>query len=323
VSRPPLVLGAAIGTFERLRLEPWFSAVRDQVVRPDQVAPTTLYFWRRWAPRLGPEAVLMLLWMRARFSRTRADQERGEFNLPAQEELAAATGLSTRAVRSALGALELRGFIARRRNYRWEPDRRQTVHLPDRYLVALEDPVAPEDEALVLELAAQRIADAHPQERGCVGRIGTHTPEPIHNRGGVGAGTLTTPASEPGGCGGRIRTHTPSRNDLRGVGANSAPSNVKEESTDNVNVEAQRGDEARQRALVDDLVDQLYDPGSRRYYAIVAARMPEECVRAALSEARSARRLGSVRRSAGAYFTDLIKRAALELGVELRRPRGG
>lgn len=316
----PLVLRPRAGAAEQLRLEPWFKEVRDHVQRPDQVAPTTLYFWDRWAPRLGAEPVLLLLWMRARFSRTRADEERGEFQLPPQEDLAAATGLGgIKAVRAALEVLEAHGFVARRRHYRWDPARRQTVHMPDRYLVSIEDPVAPEDEQRVLELAAQRVAMVSPPRGDCVGRLGLHTPEVIHNRGGVKAPRAPTGPPE---CVGPAGRHTPRDNDLASVWAPRAyrDSNVEEESTQNVNVEAPTGKRLEAEALTIQLINELGDPGSRRFYEIVVAKLPHEYILAALSETREARRLGSVRRSAGAYFTDLIKRTALELGVQLHRP---
>lgn len=292
-----------------LKGEAWYPAAREEVVRPDRIIPATLYFCERWLPRLGPEATSVLLWLRARLATSRLEGGRGECEIPSQEALARACGLGgIKSARRALRALEEAGFVERRPAYRWDEARRQTVHLPDRYLILMADPVAPEDAGALLVAAARR-AVQEPElpfvERG--GPLGPHTPSAVENSGGVTAPRAYT----PGGCDGPAGLHTPQVVAAASVKALRAHRTLESNEVRTLNVAATQ--------LVEDLVTGLGDQRSRRWFALVVERMPEERVRMALSEALQARRQGLVRKSAGAYFTDLVKRDAELLGVNLRK----
>ena len=59
------------------------------------------------------------------------------------------------------------------------------------------------------------------------------------------------------------------------------------------------------------------DQQSIAFYRKVARLLPEQAIFETLSEVREAIQLGRIRENPGAMFTDLIKRKAKELGMEL------
>lgn len=75
--------------------------------------------------------------------------------------------------------------------------------------------------------------------------------------------------------------------------------------------------EAQARGLVEEIVQVTGDEGNRAFYRRVAHLCPDELVCRVLSEVREASRRGEIRTSAGAYFTDQIKRLCEERGIEL------
>ena len=74
------------------------------------------------------------------------------------------------------------------------------------------------------------------------------------------------------------------------------------------------------RLLIAEILDVCRDPHSRGFYRIVAKRAPSELIFAALSETKYQARLGKIRKSRGAYFTDELMRLSRERGIDLRIP---
>ena len=76
-------------------------------------------------------------------------------------------------------------------------------------------------------------------------------------------------------------------------------------------------------SLVLEMLDVCRDRHSRGFYRLVAQNVPEELIRAALSETRYQDRMGRITKSRGAFFTDQLQRLArqrgIELGLKLRR----
>lgn len=325
---------------EQLRLAPWFNDAADMLVRPDRALPVTLYFWRRWAPRLGSNAVTLLLWIRAQLvERGVRSVEREGFEFPPQQDIARLCGLDgVKAVRSAMRRLEEAGFVTRERNRnRWDPTLGRTVRLTDRYLVSVTDPVAPED---ISELVA--ISEAR---RSLAGRQATifppddSTPGPgvIHSSQGLAALRAYRPQESGGPEGLQTQSGGPEglqTQPVEGAVTCDVPGSLaalRAVTNVNENLEATlllasvqpcaRDAVARQRQLIEDLVAGLGDQRSRRFFALVASRLPEDIVRTALTDTRDARIRGGIRRNPGAYFTDLIRRQAFELGISLNPRR--
>lgn len=73
----------------------------------------------------------------------------------------------------------------------------------------------------------------------------------------------------------------------------------------------------KQEYLADLILQVCRDQKSIAFYRKVARLLPEQAIFETLSEVREAIQLGRVRENPGAMFTDLIKRKAKELGLEL------
>ncbi len=84
-------------------------------------------------------------------------------------------------------------------------------------------------------------------------------------------------------------------------------------------------DEDRAAGLVEEILKTCGDAHSRGFYRLVAKRAPAELIFAALSETKYQARLGKIRKSRGAFFTDELMRLSRERGIDLQfpaRPRG-
>jgi hypothetical protein len=75
--------------------------------------------------------------------------------------------------------------------------------------------------------------------------------------------------------------------------------------------------EVQAQALVLDILDVCKDHHSTGAYLAVARTMPPSLVHLALSETKDARARGRIRKSAGAFFMDSIRRLADQQGIEL------
>jgi helix-turn-helix protein len=82
-------------------------------------------------------------------------------------------------------------------------------------------------------------------------------------------------------------------------------------------------EEIRVGSLVLEMLDVCRDRHSRGFYHLVAQKVPEDLIRAALSETTYQDRMGRITKSCGAFFTDQLRRLAMERGIEigLKLPR--
>jgi len=74
-------------------------------------------------------------------------------------------------------------------------------------------------------------------------------------------------------------------------------------------------DEFRIGILVLEMLDVCHDRHSRGFYRLDAQKVPEELIRTALSETKYQDRIGRIRKSRGAFFTDQLQRLARERGI--------
>jgi len=65
------------------------------------------------------------------------------------------------------------------------------------------------------------------------------------------------------------------------------------------------------------MLDVCRDKHSRGFYRLVAQKVPEELIRAALSETKYQDRMGRITKSRGAFFGDQLRRLARERGLDL------
>jgi hypothetical protein len=75
-------------------------------------------------------------------------------------------------------------------------------------------------------------------------------------------------------------------------------------------------EEIRVGSLVIEMLEVCRDKHSRGFYRLVAQKIPEELIRAALSETRYQDRMGRITKSRGAFFTDQLRRLARKWGID-------
>lgn len=144
---------------ERARLLPFYHDLRNEIVQPDKIVVGTQYFWARWAPRLGPTLTTLIVCLRRHCYYNRITQERRDWCFPEQATLAREIGVeTTKTIRAALSHPLAATFVRREPRYVYDPGRGKKIRTSDRYYVAMDDPLTPEDEALLAVRAAERLA---------------------------------------------------------------------------------------------------------------------------------------------------------------------
>lgn len=292
----------------RILLQPAYLDVTNEIIKPDQVAIQTKYFWKRWAPKLGPLGTVLFLRLRQYCYYNRETGERRDWCFPSQDTLGDELGAHRETIGLTMRKLESLGLIRREPQYRYDPQLRKKVRTTDKYYVLMEDPLAPEDAPELFVRAADRMSrgealSAWDKPKRPKSEIPTLVPKP---------GDIPAPKSE-------IPTY--------GAVGNSDRKSDLEGSLQRLNVgqvleglkpkAAKRGADPRKAALALELAEELEDERSARFYRLVAERLPENVIRAVLSETKSAYREGRIETRPGAYFTGAIKAQARELGIEL------
>lgn len=146
-------------TIEQAKLLPFYHDLRNEIVQPDKIVVATQYFWTRWAPRLGPTLTALIVCLRRHCYYNRITQERRDWCFPEQATLAREIGVdTTKTIRAALSHPLAAYFVRREARYVYDPQRGKKVRTSDRYYVAMDDPLTPEDEALLAVRAAERLA---------------------------------------------------------------------------------------------------------------------------------------------------------------------
>lgn len=74
---------------------------------------------------------------------------------------------------------------------------------------------------------------------------------------------------------------------------------------------------ARRDLLVKDILEVTGDPKSSRFYLLVAQKLDSQTIYRVISETKEASRTGEIRTNRARYFTDLVKRRAVERGITL------
>src|SRR5579883_2193533 len=150
---------------EHLEVLPFYHDLRNQIVRPLNLHVETRYFFRRWKPILGPVLTLLIMELRDRCYYNPRTGERRDYCWPSQEELARAIGVSTRTVIRALQDPRAQKFIRIQHRYRYDPVLGKKVRTSSAYVVAMDDPLLPEDEPKLTRLVAEQILARETTER--------------------------------------------------------------------------------------------------------------------------------------------------------------
>jgi hypothetical protein len=73
----------------------------------------------------------------------------------------------------------------------------------------------------------------------------------------------------------------------------------------------------RQRSLVDQIVSELKDEKSRRWYEFLTSRVPEDILYKCLSLTKETAEISGINKSRGAVFTDHVKRECNRMGIDI------
>ncbi|HVC33583.1 MAG TPA: helix-turn-helix domain-containing protein [Chloroflexota bacterium] len=175
---------------ERLEVLPFYHDLRNQIVRPLNLHVETRYFFRTWKPRLGPVLTLLIMELRDRCYYNPRTGERRDYCWPSQEELARSMGVSVRTVIRALQEPLARRFIRVQYRYRYDPLLGKKVRTSSAYLVAMDDPLVPEDDAELKRRAAERLLVDETTQRDLL-----RVDDPTDLRANLAARTL--PSTDP------------------------------------------------------------------------------------------------------------------------------
>lgn len=150
---------------ERLEVLPFYHDLRNQIVHPTNLHVETRYFFRKWKPMLGPVLTLLIMELRDRCYYNPRTGERRDYCWPSQEELARAIGVSVRTVIRALQDPLARKFVRVQHRYRYDPTMGKKVRTSSAYVVAMDDPLLPDDDAVLTRMVAEQILAAETAER--------------------------------------------------------------------------------------------------------------------------------------------------------------
>ncbi len=175
---------AAQLTPAQLLLLPFYHHLKNELTNPDRIRVQTEYFWRRWAPHLGPTLTCLVITLRGYCYYNKLTQEKRDWCFPEQQTLAAEIGVSVDTIQRELKRPEAAYFIRRQPQYRYNPTNRTTRRIADRYHIAMDDPIAPDDEGKLAVAAAERILQKAPENQVLLYRPqnAAYTSRPVDNR---------------------------------------------------------------------------------------------------------------------------------------------
>lgn len=148
---------------DQIVLQPFYHDLRNEIVDPKRVRVESAYFWEKWVPRLGPVLSILIMKLRQHCYYNKQTKERRDWCFPTQETLAREVGVSIDTIQRALDPRKnplVSLFVTRQYRSRYDPVRGCTVRTSSLYQVAMDDPLIPEDEARLLEMAADRLQAA-------------------------------------------------------------------------------------------------------------------------------------------------------------------
>lgn len=266
---------------EKLLLLPFYHELDNEVKQPDRVRLQTDYFWRKWAPKLGPTLTVLIITLRSYCYYNKLTKERRDWCYPEQKTLADNVGVSVDTVQRELKKPIARHFVTREPRYRYDDQLNRPVRTADTYHIAMDDPLTPEDLQRVANLAKNRLQNG---DFDCKPQSAVYPDRPVDKLPGKPQSAVHIAAADS-----RSRTSTP-KNDLRTLSKN-----------------IHRPLSGEQSALVEEILAVCGDEHSRRFYESVARTVPTSQIWSALGEVKDTTATGRLRKSKGALFTAIIR----------------
>ena len=144
---------------DTIALQEAYANLYNQIVKPDRVFVATQYFRKKWMPLLGPSLAWVIIALRQHCYWSRETGEKRDWCLISQVELATEAGISVATLKRLLKQEYAEKFIIEvSHRYRYDPKKRKQVRKKSRYRIRMDDPLLPEDEALLREKLAQQLS---------------------------------------------------------------------------------------------------------------------------------------------------------------------
>jgi hypothetical protein len=271
---------------DKLLLLPFYHELENEVKQPDRVRLQTDYFWRKWAPKLGPTLTVLIITLRSYCYYNKLTKERRDWCYPEQKTLADNVGVSVDTVQRELKKPIAQYFVTREPRYRYDDQLNRPVRTADTYHIAMDDPLTPEDLQEVANLAKNRLENGNSDRKP---QSAVYPNRPVDKLPGKPQSAVHIATADR-----RSRTST-SKNDLRTLSR-----------------DIHRPLSEEQQALVEEMLSVCGDEKSRRFYEIAAKTIPKERIFQALSVVKDADRAGQITKSRGAYFTALVQSGGVD-----------
>ena len=144
---------------DTIALQEAYANLYNEIVKPDRVFVATQYFRKKWMPLLGPSLAWVIIALRQHCYWSRETGEKRDWCLISQDELATEAGISVATLKRLLKQEYADRFIIEvSHRYRYDPKKRKQVRKKSRYRIRMDDPLLPEDEALLREKLAQQLS---------------------------------------------------------------------------------------------------------------------------------------------------------------------
>jgi hypothetical protein len=144
---------------ETIFLQEAYTNLYNEITQPDRVFVATQYFRKKWVPLLGHALAWLIIALRQHCYWNKQKLEKRDWCLITQEELAEETGMDARTIRRLLKQEYASRFIMEVSNrYRYDGHLRRQVRKESFYRLRMDDPLAPEDEALLRERIAVELS---------------------------------------------------------------------------------------------------------------------------------------------------------------------
>lgn len=285
-----------------IEFQPFYYDLRNKIINPHQIVRETKYFWRKWKPLLGPFLTILIMELRSRCYLNKKTSEDRNYCCPSYDELAGACGVGRATIDRYLrkSFIEnhpyLKLFIKVEPQYVYDEILKKKIRTSNAFYLSMDDPLLPEDEQKLTQLKTEEII-----------------------KEGQGADHLNIKMM--------FRSKTPvdnlppkHQNDVYIYEHQNDVASNNNVSTNNVNNVAQSAKNIfnDKDPLVEDMVTYLGDKKSLGFYRKIAKTCPAQLVYRALGETKEAALSKRIKTTKGAYFTDLIKRLAIEQRVNLK-----
>lgn len=138
-----------------VQVSPFYYEVKNEIVQPGHFVACSRYFVGKWLPRLGGTGVSLVMYLRSLGYYNPLTGERRNGIRVGLKEMARACGCSERTIQRELEKNEALGYFVRVEHCYAQKDGRPH-RLENIYYIAMDDPIAPEDEPRLLQMIAER-----------------------------------------------------------------------------------------------------------------------------------------------------------------------